>query len=492
MRIKPLELDIPETDPFLNDLLDRREPASILTDLVSSFEGPCVLAVDGEWGSGKTTFLKIWTQHLRNKDFAVIQFNAWETDFSENPFVALSTELTDNIGEYATDQSLGQKLVDSFTKAIQHIAPLSIKIVSQILTTRALDLDLSGMFSDGSNPKTPYHAAKKSMEEFKASLKEVAIEIAKSKEDKPFIVAIDELDRCRPSYAIELLEIIKHLFMIDGIVFVLAINRSELAHSIQAIYGNNFNANGYLRRFIDIDFRLPNPDRNNFIDALTANAGFADYLATTKDPEAGGEFHASRNLLKRFFSTSDISFRMIEQAIYRLGLLFRSLANDKKSFMPGAIIASILRTIEPDLYHQFIHKDVEDDTLISDLFSGPRGKLIEPLDKNDFISEVSYLIATIILATLSQDTDGSNPTPYYSRESPLLSQCREVIEAEKTGVPHLSTPGAIIDNSNALIAHEIVRIVENRLNNLSGIVDFGFWHSVKRLELISPELLKRS
>ena len=72
---------------------------------------------------------------------------------------------------------------------------------------------------------------------------------------------IDELDRCRPPYAVELLEVAKHLFSVDYIVFVLAVNRPELAHSIRDLYGSGFDAAGYLRRFFDIDFRLPDPER---------------------------------------------------------------------------------------------------------------------------------------------------------------------------------------------------------------------------------------
>ena len=58
------------------------------------------MAIDAAWGNGKTTFLRIWTQYLRNHKFPVVEFNAWETDFSGDPFVALSTELTDGLKKY--------------------------------------------------------------------------------------------------------------------------------------------------------------------------------------------------------------------------------------------------------------------------------------------------------------------------------------------------------------------------------------------------------
>ena len=71
--------------------------------------------------------------------------------------------------------------------------------------------------------------------------------------DGPLIVIIDELDRCHPSYALELLATVRHLFNVDGVVkIVLAINRAELAHSVQSIYGPDFSADRYLRRFADL------------------------------------------------------------------------------------------------------------------------------------------------------------------------------------------------------------------------------------------------
>ena len=85
IRIQPREIDVPENDPFKNDLLGRKESVEVLTHLVGSLEGPCVLAVDAAWGNGKTTFLRIWAQYLRNRGFPVVEFNAWETDFSGTP-----------------------------------------------------------------------------------------------------------------------------------------------------------------------------------------------------------------------------------------------------------------------------------------------------------------------------------------------------------------------------------------------------------------------
>lgn len=111
--IQPSEIEVPEDDPFKYDQLGRKKPAEILTHLVGSVQGPCVLAVDAPWGTGKTTFLKMWSQYLRQdkQGFPVIGFNAWETDFSGNPFQALSSELTSGLEKY-TDNLASNKITE--------------------------------------------------------------------------------------------------------------------------------------------------------------------------------------------------------------------------------------------------------------------------------------------------------------------------------------------------------------------------------------------
>ena len=95
IRVRPAEVEVPEHSPFDHDLMDRQKPAEILTEIVSSIDGPCVLAVDAAWGAGKTTFFKMWAQHLRNNGFPVVSFNAWETDHAGDPFLSLVSEITE-------------------------------------------------------------------------------------------------------------------------------------------------------------------------------------------------------------------------------------------------------------------------------------------------------------------------------------------------------------------------------------------------------------
>ena len=84
---------------------------------------------------------------------------------------------------------------------------------------------------------------------------------------RPMVFIIDELDRCRPTFAIELLERVKHIFDVPNMVFAFGINRDELCSSLQSIYGN-IDADVYLRRFFDMEFTLPQADSEKFARSI--------------------------------------------------------------------------------------------------------------------------------------------------------------------------------------------------------------------------------
>ena len=90
--------------------------------------------------------------------------------------------------------------------------------------------------------------------------------IAQKKLQYPAFIFIDELDRCRPSYAVEMLETIKHIFDIKGIIFVVATDTEQLQHAVKAIYGEGFDARLYLGRFFNSRFSLKAPNLKGFLE----------------------------------------------------------------------------------------------------------------------------------------------------------------------------------------------------------------------------------
>lgn len=481
IRIQPLDIEIPETDPFRNDLLGRKEPVEVLTHLIGSIEGPCVLAVDAAWGAGKTTFLKIWSQYLRKRDFPVVEFNAWETDFTGDPFITLSGELTDGLHQYA-DPPLAGKIdamklagkIDAMkkvaTEVVRRVTPAAIKIATAWLldVSQTTEKEIGQVLASSAEDRmSSYRKEQETVKEFRKKLQDLADTLAKSKEGKPLVIVIDEVDRCRPSYAIELLEVAKHLFTVEHIIFVLAVNRSELEHSIRALYGSGFDAQGYLRRFFDIDFRLPEAARRPFIETLLKTTKINDYFRQGDED--------IKTLLLAFFDAPDLSLRRIAQAIHRLGLAFAPLRGDQQSFALPAVVAQILRTVDPGLYFRFIRGEASDLEVIDHVFSRPAANALQHQ------SEGYLFEATIIVA--AHEIVLRDPYAEEQLESPLLQQHEKLIQATNSD--------SASPNPERKRAERVIRRVQRLMQRINSR-DFGFKHSVERLELLSPSLVDKS
>ena len=98
------------------------------------------------------------------------------------------------------------------------------------------------------------------------------------------MIMIDELDRCRPDYVISLLERIKNLFEVEGIFFVLAIDREQLYSVVEHTFGVKKEENGrdnraiYLQKFINMDFELPEPNLADYADYFISSMKIFNYM----------------------------------------------------------------------------------------------------------------------------------------------------------------------------------------------------------------------
>ncbi|WP_270647208.1 KAP family P-loop NTPase fold protein [Paeniclostridium hominis] len=308
---------------FKNDKLNRDSDICKLTKLFKAVDNQMVLAIDSPWGTGKTTFLKMWEAQLKKDGYSTVYFNSWKNDFVEDPYIAFIGEIKSQvddrfIGEKFREsaKNLGMNLVKALPKA-------SMKFIENKTGFSIEDYYSSDDFKELiGNKIDEYEKSKNSVENFKAELKNLSSKIKKetstnSVEGKPLVIFVDELDRCRPNFAILLLERIKHFFNVENIIFILGIDREALSNSIKVIYGDGTDINGYLTRFIDLEYTLSQEYNREYINYLIDKYRFNQIASI--------DYSSFRHNFSGCIQAFNLSLRDTEKIISKLYLLFSTI-----------------------------------------------------------------------------------------------------------------------------------------------------------------------
>lgn len=229
-----------------------------------------VLNLNAEWGAGKTWFIKRWHGELK-KIYPTVYIDAWQQDFSDDPLLTVFSSIVEQLKYISGNEvQIKPEFKSKLFKLLKGAGKIAIKSAmnSAGIKLDDIDLTLDGGDVDGvvdilcATHKERYDA----IQDIKKDIREW-IEACRGKTPLklPAFIFIDELDRCRPSYAVEMLETIKHIFDIPGIVFVVATDTEQLQHAIKAIYGEGFDARSYLGRFFRRRFSLHEASRRDFI-----------------------------------------------------------------------------------------------------------------------------------------------------------------------------------------------------------------------------------
>ena len=289
MKLRLSDVPPDTTDPFKDDFLERKEFASRLVTFLANVEGPFTMALTGPYGSGKSYFLRRCKVFLETLKVPVALINAWETDFSPDPLAPIVTELSSKFSSFLKGEDRHWKKAKVLAaKVAAATIPIGVRLATAGIL-KAEDLQDLGAIGDtveklAEKQFEHFATAKKSVEGLRRELERLTGQvrdhwIAHAAEPNrtnapPVIVLVDELDRCRPTYAIDFLEVLKHLFEVPGIVFVLAIDRQQLTSAARAVFGTGLDADGYLRKFIDFESALPAPNIRNFcLKLLTVATG---------------------------------------------------------------------------------------------------------------------------------------------------------------------------------------------------------------------------
>ena len=349
LQFKLPELNVSSEQPWQDDQLGREQIAERLTNLIRDQREPFIISIDGQWGSGKTFLLKRWQKDLEKDKFPAIYYNAWEDDFCDDPLLSIIGQMSEQFKE------------GKFKELAKQVGQIAVQLIKQNLiavpsklTGLELSVDLSRL--DGRDLLQEYSNQRKTKDSLKNKLTQLSVAVAKETE-RPLVFIIDELDRCRPTFAIELLERIKHIFDVPGLVFVFGVNRAEICKSLQSVYGD-IDADVYLRRFFDMEFMLPEADSEKFCTQIMTRFGLHElFLSTRGKPRArknSSDFDNFSHALPVLCACLGLSLRDIVYCMGIVVLAIRNLEGDKHMYPWLLSLLIPLRLNNQSLYRQFI------------------------------------------------------------------------------------------------------------------------------------------
>jgi len=372
MNIVTPPIIVRENEAFEQDVLGRSNFGQSLLNLVSQSSDELVISLDGKWGEGKTTFVKMWQGMLNQAEVPNIYIDAFANDYIDDAFIAVASAITTYIEENAVNPD--DEKSKEFSEKAKHVgvqllswtAKVGIKAAtlgaikdSDIEELKDIQADvakgLSTVVGDFVGERLASH--KKDVEilqSFKSLLSEMP-SLLSPEGDKPFVIIIDELDRCKPTYAVELIEKVKHLFSVNNVVFVLVMHRKQLEEAVKCVYGENIDAHTYLQKFINIETTIPKKigDRHdNDINQYNRRLFDLHRIETWGDDR---NLVDSLEVLAMHFN---LSLRQLERVYTNLAVFYASSSENQLRLVPVISFLAVIKVVDPSVYEALLHQKI--------------------------------------------------------------------------------------------------------------------------------------
>ncbi|WP_063076192.1 KAP family P-loop NTPase fold protein [Neisseria flavescens] len=414
-----------------HDEFNRKPIAENIIRLLTSPIDLSPMVIDGGWGTGKTEFCQklIRLMEQQQLNYQPVYIDAFRSDHSGEPLLALLAEIIKTCTPEDTDGQPSEKR-KNITRKVARAAGFVMKTVAKaavghVLKQNLEDLEegMSQIINDGQEAKNAAatvagaatalasHSidvtidatveallkeqieAEKNLETLKSCLKKLAAE-------NPIILFIDELDRCRPDYAVDMLEVIKHVFDVENVKVVLVTNTKQLRAAINHRYGAEVDAQKYLDKFLKYSFALPDKvvDRYEEGRALVSVHYFERLI---KGSHIGGVLFSGYKVMEcinEMIKRNNLSLRETERLV-RFLEIYHSLshgfgARDELPTLWLRVVGVFIFCFYPSLMDD-INKNRTDAREFAQLFNLQSWP--DMLDEPHYLKKVDVIAAMLIL-----------------------------------------------------------------------------------------------
>jgi hypothetical protein len=335
-------------------------------------EGALVVSLNGTFGSGKSTFLEMWRNELTSNKQRVfptiLTLNAWESDFCGHPFLSIMGAFVSAL-EKSSSSSAPPADATRVLEAAKSVGRVLLNVGNQLIdnTTGIDTAEAIRVGRKNETLPTPeldtitwYNTQVEKLKELRT-----ALEAYFQKGDAHVLVLVDELDRCRPDYAIHYLETIKHIFDIQGLTFVLAVDPDQLSASAKALFGQNLNFPEYYRKFVTWQIALPslsNSEESRIVDHFLGHF----MKSAVRKRQSSIKINELSSLTREIFARMHATPRQIRDALNLLGHVTHSESGEIDSRAAHCwLIMGILSTTDPPVFHALGNQTFSPEELFS-------------------------------------------------------------------------------------------------------------------------------
>lgn len=365
MKLVTPSLVVEDLDGFKNDVLQRQSFGEALLNLVVHSTDELVISLDGKWGEGKTTFVKMWQGLLKDKGVPSIYINAFQNDYTEDAFISIAGAITSYVDQHTAETQKASDFMDKAKKVGVQLLSWSAKMGIKAATLGIIeksDIDVlscigEDIATDASDAiaklvkdRLSAHSNKiELVRSFRESLSEMPAAL-KDNGSGRLVVIVDELDRCKPSFAIEVLEKIKHLFSVKNIVFLLVMHKEQIEETIRCVYGK-IDAHTYLQKFINVETAVPKrvSDRSN--DDLETYSKKLLRLHELEDWENKEHFINYLVPLARHFN---LSLRQLEKVFTNMAVMYSTSDVNDHSFVSIINFICVVKVDNPSVFSKLL------------------------------------------------------------------------------------------------------------------------------------------
>lgn len=391
MKLVTPSLLVEDSDGFRNDVLQRKEFGEALLNLVTRSTDELVISLDGKWGEGKTTFVRMWQGLLKEKGIPSIYIDAFQNDYTEDAFISIASAITLYIDQHSTEDQKSLDFKDKAKKVGVRLLSWTAKIGIKAATLGIIkESDIDALSEIGNEvaadtSETIANLVKERLnahsneteviQSFRESLSDVPANLMDNSSGR-LVIVIDELDRCMPSFAVEVLEKIKHLFSVKNVVFVLVMHKQQLEEAIRSVYGANIDAHTYLQKFINIEASIPKRVTERYSNDIEL---YIKKLLQLHEITTWGDDRLIADCLIPLAKHFNLSLRQLEKVFTNLAIIYSTSGENHLRLVPIIVFIAVVKVVNPNVFGNLLQGRIPFSTLceqleLSDLNKEDEGK----------------------------------------------------------------------------------------------------------------------